>query len=351
MPSIAYSGPAGPRTTAFPLPGAGFLRVSILCGLLVCAAPGRAQLEPAREVAATLAEGRVVISPAKDGIVIATIGAASGTASEPGSYAPAIVPLGALRAAIVLGAVEFGNPGSGVKPARLDSELAGLGASAFNTSARQNYDNAASDIETIGVAVLERIRQLAGQFHQKVNLAEGEPLIRVILAGEVPDYGADVWVLDYHIRQDALGNDYWRTRVLRPRYTQLYPPEKGEPRVIVEVEYPPAAGRARTPELMELLRRNDARLAAIRASSEAVSKSIALVAAGESQKSSAAANSEFMRAAIPAITSQDANLSMAVIYLDSGLQWLLEPAPEQRPPADDTPREPEAPTLRRKRVN
>ena len=84
--------------------------------------------------------------------------------------------------------------------------------------------------------------------HHKINLGEDEPLIRIVLAGFVRDYGPEAWTIDYHIAQDALGNDIWRTRVLRPTYNQLYPPEKGKPKTFMEVRYPPenrANGRAR----------------------------------------------------------------------------------------------------------
>ena len=90
--------------------------------------------------------------------------------------------------------------------------------------------------------MLERVRVLAGQLHHKVNLGEEEPLIRIVLAGFVRDYGPEAWTIDYHIQQDALGNDIWRTRVLRPSYNQLYPPEKGKPKTFMEARYPPENG-------------------------------------------------------------------------------------------------------------
>jgi hypothetical protein len=42
---------------------------------------------------------------------------------------------------------------------------------------------------------------------------------------------------------------------------------------------------------------------------------------------------------------------MALIDFDKGFRWLLEPPAAERPPADTAPREPEAPTLRRKPSN
>src|SRR5271155_3012291 len=88
-----------------------------------------AQDEAMQEVAVNLTEGRVVICAAKDGIIVATIG----EHGEPGSRAPAVLMLTELRAAVMLGAVEWVQPESKDKPVRLDSEFRGIVAAALNT--------------------------------------------------------------------------------------------------------------------------------------------------------------------------------------------------------------------------
>src|SRR6202049_2521367 len=115
-----------------------------------------AQEEGAREIAVNLAEGRVVICAAKDGIIVATIG----EHGEAGSRTPAVTSLSPLRAGVMLGAVEWVQPESSDKPIRLDSELERIAAVALNTSGRPSYGNSATDIESLGVAVLERAREL-----------------------------------------------------------------------------------------------------------------------------------------------------------------------------------------------
>jgi len=306
--------------------------------------PAFAQDEGAREIAVNLAEGRVVICAAKDGIIVATIG----EHGESGSRSPAVSSVSPLRAAVMLGAVEWVQPESSDKPIRLDTELPGIVAPLLNTSGQQKYTNAASDIEMIGVAVLERVRQVAGLLHNKIKMGEDEPLIRIVLAGYVPDYGAEVWTIDYHIAQDALGNDIWRTRVLLPSYNQLYPPEKGQPHTLVEVRYPPANRAKDAPELIDLLRQNDPRLAKVRAANEIVGKSVAMVVDGQSQKSAAAPDVDFLRGALPAVTSPETKLTMALVDYDKGFRYVLAPPAEDRAPVDLKPREPGAPTLRRK---
>ena len=324
------------------------LSVCICVHLWLLPSVARAQDDVAQEVAVNLAEGRVLICAAKDGIVVAT----ADSHSERGSRQPVVVTLSALRAGVLLGAVEWVQPESSDKPVRLDSELARIAAAALNTSGRPKYSDAATDIESIGVALLERVREVVGQLHNKINISEDEPLIRLVLVDYVPDYGPEAWTVDYHIRQDVLGNDYWRTRVLRPSYNQLYPPEKGQPHTLVEVRYPPANRATAAPELLDLLRQNDPRLARMRTANEILAKSVAFVAGGESQKSLAASDAEFLRAALPAVTPPETKLTMGLIDFDRGFRWLIAPPEAAVPlPADAKPREPDAPTLRRKPSN
>jgi len=328
-----------------------FLKVLSVCicvHLWLLPSEVSAQGDAAQEVAVNLAEGRVVICAAKDGIIVATVD----ERTEPGSRQPVVVTLSALRAGVLLGAVEWIQPESSDKPVRLDSELERIAAVALNTSGRPKSSDAASDIESIGVALLERVREVAGQLHHKINLAEDEPLLRLVLVDYVPDYGPEAWAVDYHIRQDVLANDYWRTRVLRPSYNQLYPPEKGQPHTLVEIRYPPANRATGAPELLDLLRQNDPRLAQIRSANEILAKSVALVAGGESQKSLAASDADFLRAALPAVSPPETKLTMALIDFDRGFKWLIQPLESAVPaPADEKPREPDAPTLRRKPSN
>jgi hypothetical protein len=304
-----------------------------------------------------LAEGRVVICAAKDAILLAAMDAHG----EAGSQPPEITTLSAVRMGVMLGAVEWVQPDSKDKPIRLDNEFRGLIAAALNTGNQAGNGFQASDIESIGIAVLERLRVLAGLLHHKINLGEDEPLIRIVLAGYVRDYGAEAWAIDYHIRQDALGNDIWRTRVLRPSYNQLYPPEKGKPKTFMEVRYPPENRANGEPELLDLLQQNDSRLAKIRAANEIQAKSVTLAVEGQSQKSDAASLVTFLKAALPAITPAETKLTMAKVDYDAGFQWILQPPkapaappgekPQDKTPQEKTPEEPERPSLRHKSEN
>ena len=329
-----------------------FLSVFICVHLWFLSSSVFAQEAADQEVAVNLAEGRVVICAAKDGIILAAMDAHG----EAGSQPPAIAILSIDRMGVMLGAVEWVQPDSKNKPVRLDNELTGLIAAALNNAGRKDDAFRASDIESIGIAVLERVRQLAGLLHHKINLGEDEPLIRIVLAGYVRDYGPEAWTIDFHVRQDALGNDIWRTRVLRPSYNQLYPPEKGKPKTFLEVRYPPENRATSEPELLDLLQQNDSRLAKIRAANEIQAKSVTLVVDGQSQKSDAASLVNFLKAALPAIAAPETKFTMAMVDYDGGFKWILQPPKAPAPPPgekpnDKTPEEPERPTLRHKSEN
>src|SRR5256884_7126587 len=114
-----------------------------------------------------------------------------------------------------------------------------------------------TDLETIGIAFLEKLRPLVAQLHHKLDFSADDPIFQIVIIGYAPnDYGPEVWVVEYRMEQEqvATRGDYWQTRVERPRFTQLYPPEKHAPRAIVESRYPPDS---KGPTLAELIHGND----------------------------------------------------------------------------------------------
>ncbi len=297
--------------------------------------------EGEQEVVANLSTGRVVLAVGKDGIVI---GAAE-EKPEPGSRPPLVVLLGPRRIGVVLGAAEWVWPAGGRAAARLDRELMRITREMVNPQGTAGYERA-GDIEALGVGVLERLRDLAGHLHRKLNLKPDEPVLELILADYEEGYGPEVWVLRYRVAQEALRGDYWRTRVLRPSYTQLYPPEKHQPHVLMELHYPPEES---SPDLLDLLRQNDPRLAALRSSDPAMARAADFLLKGESQRAAAGEVAGLLHAALPVVTSPEAKLVLGVLYLERPFDWILAP-PEPVEKADEgKPREPGAPTLRNKK--
>jgi len=180
-----------------------------------------AQENGAGEIVANLATGRVIFCVTRDAIIVA----ATSGGGEIGSRAPAVLPVSSGRLGVLLGAIEWAAPDM-AKATRFDAELPPVAANALRRPSQKPAQEP-SEIEDIGVGMLELIRPLVDQIHHKLDLAPDEPLVELILADYVQDYGPEIWSLQYRVRQENLSNDFWRTRILRPAYVQLYPPEKG----------------------------------------------------------------------------------------------------------------------------
>jgi hypothetical protein len=294
------------------------------------------QGQPIGEVVANLAAGRVVIAVVRGGIVIAALE----NRIEPSTRPPQIVPLAGRRAGILLGAVQWMNLTSGEELARLSNELPSLRSTANGggPSLQPGGPQVSSEIEVVGLGVLERLRAVAENLHGELHLAPEEPLVELVLVGYDPEYGAEAWLLRYSITQRALSDDFWQTTVMRPSYTRLWPPEKGQPKDLVEVRYPPEdAG----PSVEEMLRADDKRLAAARATDAANRKAATLFANGESLKASVKDATQFLRAAFAGIAPPNAGEAIAVLDYETGFNWIVQPPPEKKP------RQSGAPTLQK----
>jgi hypothetical protein len=326
--------------------------VALLAALVLSFAPAlqASPQELGGDMVIQEAAGRVVFWVAKDAIILAATdqGPEAGTRPPAGlpPRMPAVAPLGAGRVAVLLGAVDWTREGAD-KTTHLDAELPGLVQQVVRAATRADQLDQATDVESIGVILLEFLRPLAGSIHHKLDLAASEPLVELLLAAYTEGYGPEVWSLHYRVQQRNLGNDYWDTRPLRPAYYQLYPPERGQPQTFVEAQYPPKAAP------LGLLRaaQSDAAVARIRTSSEEINKAVTEILNGQSRKADTRPATEFLRAAIPALAGGQAKLAIATVDQQYRFQWVL--APEDAPPApsesqpDARPPEPERPSLRR----
>ena len=307
----------------------------VFAAVFVAALPASGQEQNAAEIVVNLAAGRVDVCVAKGALFVA----ATDEKVEPGSHPPEMMSLGTGRVGVLLGAVEWIRPGTAIPSVRLDVQLEHTVREAGPMQGPGATGQQASDIETIGVALLEQIRGVARGFHHKIDLGPDEPLVELLLADYEDGYGFEVWVLQYRIRQEALGNGYYETRVLRPAYIQLYPPEKGQPRTLMEVRYPP---EAQGPSLLELLKQNDPRLQTIRASSSKLFEATGHLLEGESPKANPDDIGAFLRAALPAVLPADTHMALGEITEDKEFVWLVEPT-DSRPAS--APGDSEAPSL------
>lgn len=300
----------------------------------------------AQEVVVNLSSGRVVVCVARGGIVIATVHKRIEAESRP----PVLAELTPRRVAVLLGATEWVSP-AGEPTVRMETELPQVARAAGGGGPTLGKAQE-SDLESTGLAMLEPLREVAQRLVQKVEIGRDEPLLEVVLVGFVADYGPEMWTLRYRIAQDLLRGDYWQTRVLRPLYEQLYPPEKGQPRTLLETRYPPAAGNSESamaePTLLTLLQRNDPRLARVRNADKLTSDAAVKILAGESHKAPLPGVTALLRGALEATLGEGETLALAVLDERSGLTWIVpQNIPVHRAEEAQKERPAGAPTLRK----
>ena len=300
---------------------------------------------PAEEIVVNLASGRVVIAVVKDAILIGTVE----TPIEPQTHVPTPVELGSERAGILLGAVDWFSPSTQKTLARLDVELPHLHSDtpvqqAAPHLAQSQGGDEASDVEALGQNLLERLNELSHGIHGKLDMPAKEPIAQLVIADFLSNYGAEVWTATYTIKQTQQRGDFWATSVLRPVYLQFYPPEKGQPRTLLEFNYP---SEGAVPTLLSLLQNGDPRIEKIKASDPKMAAVAARFVSGESNKLQATDAIQFLRAALDAIAPPNSRQTMVAIQPEAGVKWILAPPPEP-PQPDKLPqqqRPPGAPTL------
>jgi hypothetical protein len=139
--------------------------------------------------------------------------------------------------------------------------------------------------------------------------------------------------------------EYWQTRILRPRFNQLYPPEKHAPKTIVEARYP---SNLKGPTVMEMIQGNDPRVAQLRSGEPRFGKVLDVVDRGQAQKAVSLDAEDFMRALLPLIAGKS-NFMLGKMDEERGLDWIVPPEePVDKTKKDDKDRPPDAPSLRKK---
>jgi hypothetical protein len=314
-------------------------------GLILCAAglSVAAQRVAAQEdeIVANLAGGRVIIHVTKDAIVFAAIE----HPLERKSIPPRIANIDSGHIGILLGAAEWQVPAQ-PQPIRLDRDLERVHVD----QRYQRPGEAEVDLEQIGVQFLEKLRPLVAELRHKIDLKPDEPLFSVVLIGYAPkDYGPEVWVIDYRVEQQSVSasEDYWQTKILRPRFTQLYPPEKHAAHTLIEARFP---GDLQDVPLQGLLQQNDPRITRLISSDQRFAKVAELIDHGMAQKAVTDDSADFLRAALPLIAG-NANFVEGVMGERGNFQWIVpptEPVEKRQQTADDKNRPPEAPSLRRR---
>jgi hypothetical protein len=310
-----------------------------LSSLLLLASAHAQTQQSEEEIVANLAGGRVIIHVAKDTIIFAAVD----QQIEANSIPPRVMDLDATHVAVLFGASEWRLPADPV-PVRLDRNFQRVGE---RDSRYRTPEEAEPDLEAIGVAFLEKLRPLVSQLHHKIDFKPDDPLFEAVIIGYAPNqYGPEVWTAAYRIQQEEIAarGDYWQTRVLRPRFDQLYPPEKHAPRTLVEARYP---ADAHGPTLQTLIEGNDPRIGRLASADQRFAKVAETIVKGQAQKAVPTDAVDFLRAAIPLI-APGARFVLATIGEEHGFAWVVQPDEQVEKVKEDKNRPPDAPTLRRK---
>jgi hypothetical protein len=293
------------------------------------------------EIVANLAGGRAIIHVANDAIVFAAIDHPLESKSVP----PRVAAIDSRHIGIFFGASEW-QVTSQPRPIRLDRDIPHFGAVDTRFT---SPGSAEQDLEQIGVAFLEKLRPLVSQLHHPIELKPGEPLFQIVLIGYAPrDYGPEIWLIDFQVEQSSVAarGDYLQTHILRPRFTQLYPPEKHQPKTIVEVRVP---SDLQDIPLLGLIQQSAPAIARIRSSDPHINKVVELIQKGEAQKADPAAAGDFLRAALP-ILAGNAHFFLGSMTENGRFDWIVPPDEprEKIKTTEDKNRPPDAPTLQQK---
>ena len=318
-----------------------FQLLTLVAALGVAAAHTPAQA-PDREdeIVASLAGGRVIVHVARDVVLFAAID----HPVEDRSVPPRVMELDSTHIGVILGASEWQSPAD-PKPFRMDRDLPHISG---KDPRYQGYAGEAEpDLETIGTGFLEKLRPVVSRLHHKLDFPSDLPLFEVVVIGYAPnDYGPEVWTIEYRIEQEEIATrgDFWQTRILRPRFTQLYPPEKHAPRTLVETRYPADLKGA---TLLDLIQGNDPQIARLGSSDAKFAKVLENIEKGQAQKAVAADSADFLRALIPLIAG-NSRFVIGRMEDQRGFAWIVAPDEPIEKVKEDKNRPPEAPSLRRR---
>jgi len=305
----------------------------------VASATCRAQeREHGDEIVANLAGGRVIVHVARDEIVFAAID----QPVEANSVPPRVLSVDSGHIGVLFGASEWRSTAD-PQPVRLDKDFPRVAGP--NPQGAFSPEEAAPDLETMGVAFLERLRPLVSRLQHKIDFKPDEALLEVVVIGYARDYGPEVWTIEYRIQQEEIATrgDFWQTRLLRPRFTQLYPPEKKQPKVLVEVRYPPTM---EGPTLQQLIEGNYPDLDAIAKANPKFTKVVDDIEHGQANKAAPQDSVDFLRAAMPIIAGKSKFIMGTMT--ERGFDWVVPPAEPVEKAKEDKNRPPDAPTLRKR---
>ncbi len=291
------------------------------------------------EVVANLAAGRVVIAVVKDAILVGTLE----NPIEVHTLPPTPVLLSSERFGVFLGPADWWSPPAKREIGELNEEIPHLHTYAVSTPPHLGQSQGGDQplqLEITGESLHQRLNALAQSLHSPLNWPPSEPFAQLIVADYFASYGPEIWQLSYRFEQEQQDGDFWTSAVDPPTYLQFWPPEKGQPRTLVEFDYP---SQNAPPSVLQLLQQNDPRVERVVQSDPAMGAVAQRFLDGTCDKLRAADTTQFLRAILDAIAPPHARETIGILHQDTGFSWILAPPPEA--PIHRENRPPGAPTL------
>jgi hypothetical protein len=321
--------PLADRIRRFRRPALALVAVAGFAVSIAFAAPPAQQSnssssEQVVELVATLATGRATIISGRDGLVIATVG----SAFEPDSLPPLIVPLGESAVAIVFGADDWQEPPPTNRTLlRLDQELPGLMHTAAAGSPSLTPSANFSQLDQVALGALEPLRTAARNLHEQLHLPDNLPLAEIVLIRRTEDAQLVVWDISYWIHQTFWQENFWDTEVQRPRTMQIYP-TKQDRSGILQVSYPPGGN---APGLLEWLSQPTGGLAQAIGNDPKLASAQKNIAHGKTGKIHMTELVPLVKTALETMVPTADLKAMAVIGDETGFSWMIQPAVSRAP--------------------
>lgn len=314
------------RTRRFALPALAIVVGVCAVSTAVAARPPQqaSSSDHVGEVVATLATGRVTILSGRDGFVVAAVG----SAFEPDSFPPLIVPLSGGGVAVILGADDWIVPPPDNRTLlRLDEQLPHLVQGISGNTPSLNPGANISHLDQFGLGVLERLRAAASNLHDKIHLPQDLPLAEILLIRKTDQEPLSVREVSYWIRQTFWQENFWSTEVERPRYMQLYP-IKGDKSGFLQVSYPPGDTTA---GLHDWLSRPSGRFAHAIGTSQALAAAQRQFADGKLRKIRMAELVPLVKTALETMAGSTAAKALVAFDEKGGFTWVIQPPIAKKP--------------------
>ncbi len=317
--------------------------IFLLSALLAVPSPAVPQKKSAyRYFAPAFAYGRILIA-ATDKYVVVAMDTAPPRRVPPGAIKdarfPVVVPIGGRSLAILTGAVEWFDlmdqnaPGIEAQTWFRSREARSLGAGerpppTLGQPRLDRGESTVSLIEVIVEGIAEKLHEYAVDYHAKAELPKDAPLLSVLWVNYTMD-GPVVWTARYPFTQQWRAEDFYLTRLERPRTRDLLKFPEGL--AFAEEGYPEPGHLL---ELLERLKAQDSSLRSGQApqlekiwSQPSMALVLSALKAGKGKKITAQQATDFCRALLEAsapVSTEERRVGLLVVD-EEGARWIHKP--------------------------